>query len=448
MKEELLSWLRSPADGSKYRLEGEVRNDDEIVSGVLSDDAGSHIEIVDGVPCFAPELADDPTFGFKWRRIGDSYGHAEPSRSTRRRWYLDRFGFPDEGILHSFLAAGGTVLDAGCGSGVDTSLFSESGATVIAVDLSRDAASATYRRVGQRANVHVLQADVRHLPFAPASFGYVSSDQVLHHTPDTGAAFAAVGALVAPGGSLAVYVYNRKAPLREFADDFIRERTTAMGNEECWEFSRQITTLGRELSRTGARITLPGAIELLGFAAGEHDVQRFVYWNVLKCFWNEEYDFDLNVAVNFDWYHPRWAHRHTPDEVTGWYERAGVAVERLHELESGIAALGFRALAEALDQSQRGLPPADLRRRRRHLERIRVVSPTMSPALVGRGIVTVAAHSPQPHPTSERVQSTSRSAAPATLHEQGRHRAQGPLECTYGIVTKIGLIRIPGSPWM
>lgn len=343
MKDSLVPLLRSPVDGSPLRLAQAVRDDaGEIVSGSLVDEVGTRFDINDGVPWFAPEQAADETFSFKWRRIGDSYGHEEPSRTTRRAWYLERFGFDGEGALGSFLRPRETVLDAGCGSGADAAMFAESGVTVVAADLSGDAAAATHRRLGRLPNVHVLQADLHKLPFAPRSFGYVSSDQVLHHTPDTGRAFAAVAELVASDGWLAVYVYNQKAPLRELVDDFVRERTTRMSVEECWEFSRQIALLGRALTRTGARVELEEPVELLGLPAGEHDVQRFLYWNVLKCFWNDDYDVELNSAINFDWYHPRWAQRHRPDEVAAWFAAAGIALDRLLEVESGIAVVGRR----------------------------------------------------------------------------------------------------------
>ena len=42
---------------------------------------------------------------------------------------------------------------------------------------------------------------------------------------------------LAPGGTLAFYVYKVKAPLREYADDYIRERTTKMSVDECMDFS-------------------------------------------------------------------------------------------------------------------------------------------------------------------------------------------------------------------
>jgi len=341
MKRDLVNRLRSPVDGGPLRLE-DASGGDEISDGDLVDGAGSRFPIVGGVPQFAADLSEDPTFGYKWRLIGDSYGHEGPSRRIRRQWYLDRFGFPDDDELHAFLRDRETVLDGGCGSGVDTAFFAESGATVIAVDLNRDAAAAVYRRLGGLPNVHVLQGDIQHLPFAPETFGYISSDQVLHHTPDTRQSFLTLARLLRPDGSIAIYVYRRKGPIREFVDDYLRDRTTAMSAEECFRFSEQVTELGRSLSALDASIHVP-AIPLLEVEDGEDDVQRFIYWNVIKCFWNDEYDFAMNAVVNFDWYHPRYAFRHTADEVQGWFAEAGVSVERLDTSLSGISIVGRRS---------------------------------------------------------------------------------------------------------
>ena len=75
MHEALLDLLRSPVDGSTFALEEAGRDGAEIMDGWLVDGSGARFPIVAGVPSFALALADDPTFGFKWRRIGDSYGH-------------------------------------------------------------------------------------------------------------------------------------------------------------------------------------------------------------------------------------------------------------------------------------------------------------------------------------------------------------------------------------
>lgn len=173
-------------------------------------------------------------------------------------------------------------------------------------------------------------------PLAGGAFDLIFSEGVLHHTPDTRAALGSLLPLLAPGGEIAFYVYARKAPLREFADDFLRERMTKMPVEECWEACRAITSLGRALSRLRAEIEISEPIPLLGIAAGRYDVQRLIYDHVVKCFWNDSFDFEENNLVNFDWYHPAYAHRHTPEEVEGWVREGGLELLWLHTEPSGI----------------------------------------------------------------------------------------------------------------
>ena len=43
-------------------------------------------------------------------------------------------------------------------------------------------------------------------------------------------------------------------------------------------------------------------------------VQRFIYWNFLKCFWKEDWGFDLSKSTNYDWYAPSNAKRFSKDE--------------------------------------------------------------------------------------------------------------------------------------
>jgi SAM-dependent methyltransferase len=339
VKRALLDLLRSPNDGSELRLIDAADNGDEITGGRLVDESGREFPIDDGLPLFAADGADDPTFSFKWSIIGDSYGHEDVTRKTRRAWYLERFGYGDEETLAETVRDK-LVLDAGCGSGVDTSMFADCGGQVVAVDLSREAARATYRQAGSRPSVHVIQGDVQRLPFAPETFDYVSSDQVLHHTPDTFTSFAAIRRLAKPGAPVAIYVYRQKGPIREFADDFIRERTTKMSVEDCYAFCRSVTELGRALTNVRAEVDVPEPIPMLAIESGPQDVQRFVYWNVMKCFWNDDYDFETNVIVNFDWYHPHFAYRHTLDEVKAWFGELGLELERVDESLSGISAVG------------------------------------------------------------------------------------------------------------
>lgn len=340
MKLSLVHLLCSPVDRSPLTLEVVEQHGDEVLSGYLKDSVGNQFPIVEGVPLFAEVAGADETFNFKWRLIGNSYGHEERTRVSRQNWYLERFGFVTRENLLRFLRKKELILDAGTGSGVDAAMFMESEKTVVAVDLSQQAALATYRHLGHHPNVHVVQADLQHLPFPGGMFDYISSDQVLHHTPDTARSFAAVVRHLRPGGEMAIYVYNRKSPIREFTDDYVRGYTTQMTAQECYDFCRAITELGKALSDLKTEIVIPSDIPLLGIQAGSQDIQRFFYWKVMKCFWNDEYDFITNTVVNFDWYHPKYAWRHTPEEVRTWFEQHGLELQLLNEVPSGISALG------------------------------------------------------------------------------------------------------------
>ena len=64
---------------------------------------------------------------------------------------------------------------------------------------------------------------------------------------------------------------------------------------------------------------------------------------MFKCFWNEDYDFNTNVAINLDWYRPKYAWRHTPEEVRGWCEEANLTIEHFDVCDSGISVRGCKS---------------------------------------------------------------------------------------------------------
>jgi hypothetical protein len=68
-------------------------------------------------------------------------------------------------------------------------------------------------------------------------------------------------------------------------------------------------------------------VEVLGIEAGEYDVQRLLYHFFAKCYWNNDVSYEENVLVNYDWYHPQVATRHTLQEVEAWFEEAGLKIE-------------------------------------------------------------------------------------------------------------------------
>ncbi len=130
---------------------------------------------------------------------------------------------------------------------------------------------------------------------------------------------------------------TRKGPVRKFTDDYIREAISRMSDEEAWDEMRSLTRLGQALSELHASVKLEDDIPLLGIKSGEYDVQRLIHWNFAKLYWNEEWSFEENVHVNFDWYRPYYAHRQSADEVRQWCEEARLAISWFDEQESGFS---------------------------------------------------------------------------------------------------------------
>lgn len=352
MKRHLADLLASPDDGTPLELTDVTREEGgEVVEGTLRSQEGHEYAITGGVARLLPEdeRADGArqegtrdSFGMKWGMLApQDWGSLAEFQYD---WYLRRYGLADEDALAALLAPHAAVLDAGSGLGRDVHRFARLApdAQVIGLEIS-SAVDHAHEAFGAAPNVHYVQGDIMRPPLRRGTIGALSCDQVIHHTPDPRAGFAALVALLTPAADVCFYTYKVKAPLREAADDVIRETTTRMSFDECLEFSRQMTMLGRVLTELDAKVSLPEAIPLLGIEAGEHDVQRLVYWHFLKCFYKPEWSDELNDLTNLDWYHPPYASRHTREELERWAAEEGLEVVHVDlENESGISVRARR----------------------------------------------------------------------------------------------------------
>jgi len=202
-----------------------------------------------------------------------------------------------------------------------------------AVDVARD-------RFAERGlPAAFMQADVNNLPLPENSIDLIFSEGVLHHTDNTGAALAAVVRHLKIGGHVAFYVYRKKGPIREYTDDFIRGKLQALRPAQSWEALLPLTKLGRVLGELNIEIEIPEPIELLDIPAGRINLQRFFYWHVLKAYFRPELSLEEMNHLNFDWYAPKNARRHTVEEVRGWCERLSLVIEHEHVQEAGISII-------------------------------------------------------------------------------------------------------------
>ncbi len=105
---------------------------------------------------------------------------------------------------------GRSVLEVGCGAGVDLARFARGGAAVTGVDLAQsaiDLARANFQQQGLQGRFDV--ADGEQLPFPDESFDLVFAHGVVQYTANPQRLVAECRRVLRPGGEAIFQVYNR-----------------------------------------------------------------------------------------------------------------------------------------------------------------------------------------------------------------------------------------------
>jgi SAM-dependent methyltransferase len=281
------------------------------------------------------ERHTNEAFSEKWTSLDQQAPDEDEGwKQFQFRWYLSCYGYESEAAFARFLSTRRLILDAGCGPGYKAAWFARLNpeATVVAMDLS-DAIHVAAERYGRLPNMVFVKGDIADTPFCDASFDFVSCDQVLHHTDDPPATVREFARVLGEGGALNTYVYARKSLPRELLDEHLREYCKKLSRDQIWEMSDQLTQLGKKLSELNLIVDFPD-VPALGIRGGPQDLQRFIYWNFVKCFWNPEHGYEASKLINFDWYAPSNAYRYTIEEFEKMVTDAGFKTEFLHSEEA------------------------------------------------------------------------------------------------------------------
>ena len=146
-------------------------------------------------------------------------------------------------------------------------------------------------------------------PFKPQVFDLVWCSGVLHHTPDPAAGHGALSRLVAPGGTLYVYVYAKRFnPFRFVKTVLDKLRITRLPEPALLGFCRLISFPSLALLHAYRALRrLPG---LRPSGARQMRTVRSRGLREIQMTW-------------FDALSPEFDSRHTEDEVIGWFRSAG-----------------------------------------------------------------------------------------------------------------------------
>lgn len=307
MKRSFLRFAACPACGSGLECSG---SEEPVREGTLRCiGCAKQYRISDSIPRFVESDSYADSFSFEWNKFYnvqlDLYNNRRPSSE---RAFKDHTGLTPKDL------EGKLVLDAGVGAGRYSEVVSRWGAEVVGVDLGL-AVDAAQKNLASRTNVHLAQADIFQLPFAPESFDVIFSIGVLHHTPDPRAAFQKLVPLLKPGGTIVIWVYG-KAMVHAFAGaEWLRKLTTKLP-----------LRMNYLLSTVAIPLHYLSGVPVLGYF-----IKSFFPCST-HSYWRERW------LDTFDYLTPRYQWKFTYPKVFGWFKDAGL--EEIELLSTEVAVKG------------------------------------------------------------------------------------------------------------
>jgi SAM-dependent methyltransferase len=334
LKQALLPFLNCPACTGPITLKAENSDGTEVIEGTLTClRCNSSFPITRGIPRFlganmsADQKATADAFGYEWT-------HYSKLTDADSREFLDWMS-----PLTPADFDGRVVLDAGCGKGRHAFLSARFNArTVIGIDLS-NAVEAAYRNTRDLPNVHIVQADILHLPFAQP-FDLIYSIGVLHHLPIPKNGFLALTKHVKQGGRISVWVYGKEGNRWiEMIIDPLRKNIT----------SRLPRVITRVLSFFPAVTLYLGLKVFYRPAKRVGWLKRLLPYSDYLCSISD-YSFAENFWNVFDQLVAPTAYYHTEEEVIDWFRTAQASDVRISRHNSN----SWRGTGLMSPQSQSG----------------------------------------------------------------------------------------------
>jgi len=243
MRQKFVEHLIDPLNSKKFEVEILEEKNGHILSGILSNDE-TWYPIIHGIPrilikelktnvlqshyAFYKKFAEKFSEKVKteWKaeidKINDLDKFLDHQKKTAEsfayEWnnIYEESNFEKNNFLHFIgpyikeeTIRGKVTLDIGCGSGRFTKHAVSCGASLaFGTDLGESVEFA-YKLTENLENVCIIQADIYAMPFEN-HFDLAYSIGVLHHLPRPQEGFSRLPKVLKPGGTMAIWVYNRR----------------------------------------------------------------------------------------------------------------------------------------------------------------------------------------------------------------------------------------------
>lgn len=204
MQLRILKYLACPHCRSE-RTSSARFEEGEIDNGVLvCRDCTAQYPVVNGIPRFVTVDENNDQDIETGSRFSQSWHRFARFHDIYQKQFFDWLAPVNAQFLENKI-----VLDAGCGKGRHSRIVAEIGAAeVFAVDIG-NSVNVAAKNLCHLKNAHVIQADIKKLPFKRClDFAY--STGVLHHMAEPREGFRSVLKHVKPTGAISVWLYGKE----------------------------------------------------------------------------------------------------------------------------------------------------------------------------------------------------------------------------------------------
>ena len=332
MKISLLEYLACPKCSGGLRLAGPTLwsvPGEEIEQGQLEcAQCGTRHQIIGSVPRFVASELYAASFGFQWNKFPTLQLDKVMQNDLSRRRFYATTGWPEK-------MPGERILEAGCGAGRFTEIALETGAEILAFDLS-SAVEVAYRNNKSASNLHVFQGSIPEIPLRKGVVDRIFCMGVLQHCPDPKEAFLSLVPFLRPGGEIVIDVYERRLfpPKLKY---LVRPITRRMSPERLYRMLSAAIPAAFDLKKRIHAIPGVGRMlaRLIPIAALSHAGIGLHYTEAeLK---------QVKVLSAFDMLSPRYDIPQRIEDVQRWFDEADLTQVETKFGYNGINAKGRRA---------------------------------------------------------------------------------------------------------
>ncbi|MFZ4058242.1 MAG: class I SAM-dependent methyltransferase [Ferruginibacter sp.] len=250
-------------------------------------------------------------FGYQWNKFAGT----QVDKSSKLQMSKERF-FAETNWDKENLT-GKNILEVGSGAGrFSQIILDHTQGTLYSVDYS-NAVEANFANNGPNERLHLFQASIYQLPFAPAQFDKVICIGVLQHTPNFEQSVHALINMVKPGGELVVDFYGISGWWTKLHAKYLfRPFTKNMPHEQLYKkIDRNIDWLIKT-SKFFSSIGLGKIVNrFLPICDIEGTLPKGLPYKQLR---------ELCVLDTFDMYSPQYDNPQKISTVVSWFKKYGM----------------------------------------------------------------------------------------------------------------------------